>query len=414
MAISLQPFFVSPSIAAEKGSLVIDPLTTNVVDKGLLAAISNHVREYIVSSNQYEILEKDAAIKGGGGLLLGGSLVKLGAKFIVNLRLVDLDTGEVIKKARESSSEEDILNRLESAVLTLIGVSPVFSKSSKDEELINEGFGFLYLKSEPPGARIVLNGEGARVTPRALELLKSGRYNVKLIKDGYFVWEKDVVLGGGSVINIMAELKTIYGSLKVASSPPGADVSIDGDFAGKTPFTVDKLEGGKYEIVIALEGYGDYAETVHVKAGASHEVLTLLDETEAHREYRLARKRRTKKKFWAFGTLALSGITAAKAYTDYSDSEDAYSEADDAYSSYKNSEDPVMIDHYRNLTESYKEEAASKAEDGDNALILSGALLAFSIYNFYTMPPKAEYEETAFFVPEIRGGAMFLAWKKRY
>jgi len=45
---------------------------------------------------------------------------------------------------------------------------------------------------------------------------------------------------------------------------------------------------------------------------------------------------------------------------------------------------------------------------------LSSALLVFSIYNFYTMPEKAEYNETAFIVPEIRGDAMFLAWKKRY
>ena len=414
VAISVYPFFVSPSMAGEKGYLVIDPLKTNLVDKELLAAISSHVRTYIVSSAKYEILEKDAAAKKGGGLLLGGSLVKLGAKFIVNLRLVDLDTGKVIKKARESSAEEDLLNRLESAVSTLIGVSGVSSKSGEDEKVISEGFGFLYLKSEPPGASIMLNGEDARVTPRALELLKSGRYNVKLIKDGYFVWEKDVVLGGGSVINIMAELKTIYASLKVASSPPGADVSIDGDFAGKTPFTVDKLEGGKYEITIELEGYEDYIETVDVEAGGSHKISTLLDETEAHREYRLARKRRIKKQFWAYGTLALSGITAVKAYVDYSDSEDAYSSADDAYLKYQNSEDPDEIADYRNMTDSYKAEGASKAEDGDNALMWSSALLVLSIYNFYTMPPKGEYDETAFIVPEIRGDAMFLAWKKRY
>ena len=101
MAISVQTFFVSPSMAGEKGYLAIDPLKTNLVDKELLAAISSHVRTYIISSDKYEILEKDAALKKGAGLLLGGSLVKLGAKFIVNLRLVDLDTGKVIKEARE-------------------------------------------------------------------------------------------------------------------------------------------------------------------------------------------------------------------------------------------------------------------------------------------------------------------------
>lgn len=411
MAISLQPFFVSPSIAAEKGSLVIDPLTTNVVDKGLLNAISNHVREYIVSSAQYEILEKDVALKKGGGLLIGGSLVNLGAKFIVNLRLVDLDTGEVIKKARASTTEEELLKSMENTVSSLLGISGFPRKGSK---VLSEGYGFLHLKSDPPGASIMLDGQDAGITPRTIESLKSGKYVVKLIKDDYFVWNKEIEVAGGSVINIKAELKTIYGSLKLDSSPPGADVYIDWDFVGKTPFEVDSLEGGEYEIAVELEGYESFADIAEVEAGASHEISILLDETEAHREYRLVRKRRIRKQFWAFGSLAISGIMAAKASADYSDSKDAYSSADDAYLKYQNSEDPDEIADYRAMTESYKEEGASKAEDGDKALLLTSAFLAASLYNFYTMPEKAEYSETAFIVPEIKGDVMFLAWKKRY
>lgn len=414
MAMSVNLFSVSPSMAGEKGYLAIDPLKTNLVDKELLDAISSHVRTYIFSSDKYEIIEKDAALKKGAGLLLGGSLVKLGAKFIVSLRLVDLDTGKVIKEARESSGEEELLKRIESAVSALIGTFPASSKGGEDKDVIGEGFGFLYLKSEPAAARIVLNGEGAGMTPRALELLKSGRYNVKLIKDGYFVWEKGVVLGGGSVINIMAELKTIYGSLDLNSSPEGANVFIEGDLVGQTPFKVDNLEGGEYGITIELEGFESFTDIAEVEAGGSHEILALLNETEAHREYRMASEKRVKKQVWAFGSLTLSGIMALKASVDYSDSEDAYSKADDAYSSYQNPPAPSDVNYYRTLTESYKEEGASKAEDGDKALMLSGALLAFSIYNFYAMPPKTEYDDTAFIVPEIRGDAMFLAWKKRY
>jgi len=411
MAISLQPLFVSPAGAAEKGSLAIDPLKTNLVDKGLLAAISNHVREYIVSSARYEIVEKDAAVKKGGELLLGGSLVKLGAKFIVNLRLVDLDTGKVIKEARGSTTEEELLKSLENTVSSLLGISGLPRNGTN---VLSEGFGFLHLKSEPPGASIMLDGQGAGTTPRTIESLKSGRYVVKLIKDDYFVWEKEIEVAGGSVINIMAELKTIYGSLEVNSAPLGASVFIDGDLVGQTPYKVDNLEGGEYEISIDLEGYEDYIDTALVEAGASHEISTLLDETEAHMEYRLARKKRMKKQIWSWGTLALSSVMAAKSSADYSDSKDAYSSADDAYIKYQNSTDPSDIAYYRSLTESYKGEGASRAEDGDNALLLTSAFLAVSVYNFYTMPPKAEYEETAFIMPEIRGDAMFLAWKKRY
>ncbi|MDT8318350.1 MAG: PEGA domain-containing protein [bacterium] len=411
LAISLQPFFVSPAKAAEKGSLAIDPLKTNLVDKKLLAAISSYVREYIASSDQYEIVEKGAALKKGGGLLLEGSLVKLGTKFIVNLRLLDLDMGGILKEARGSTAEEELLKSLENTVSSLLGISG-FARNGTNG--LSEGFGFLHLKSDPPGATIMLDGRDAGITPCTIESLKSGKHVVKLIKDDYFIWKKEIEIAGGSVINIMAELKTIYGSLDFNSSPSGASVFIEGDLVGQTPFKVDNLEGGEYEIEIELEGYEDYSDTVQVDSGSGNEISIFLEETEAHREYRLARKRIIKKRFWAFGALALSGITAVKAYVDYSDSEDAYSSADDAYIKYQNSQDPVEIADYRRLTESYKEEGASRAEDGDSALILSSALLAFSIYNFYTMPPKAEYGETAFIMPEIRRDVMFLAWKKRY
>lgn len=411
MAIFLQPLFVTPLIAAEKSYLAIDPLSTNLVDKELLGAISSHVRTYIVRSAKYEILEKDAAIKKGAGLLLSGSLVQLGSKIIINIRLIDLDTGEAVKKARESSSQEELLKSLENAVSSLLGISGLPGKGA---DALSDGFGFLHLKSNPPGASIILDGEGLGVTPRTIESLKSGRYVVKLIKDGYFLWRKEIELSGGSVVNLMAELKTIYGSLVLNSSPVGASVYVDGDLVGQTPFTVDELEGGEYEVAIELEGYESFTDIAVVEAGGDHEISALLHETEAHREYRLTRKRRIKKQSWAFASLALSGIIAAKASADYSDSKDAYSNADDAYLNYKNSIDPLEIAYYRNLTEDYKDEGASKAEDGDKALLLTSAFFATSLYNFYTMPEKAEYNETAFIVPEIRGDAMFLAWKKRY
>lgn len=417
MSISLQPFYARSSIAAESSYLAIEPLKTNLVDKELLIAISSHVRNYVVTSYKYEIVEKNAAIKKGAGLLLSGSLVKLGSKVIINLRLIDLDTGEVIKKSRESSSQEELLKGLEKAVTSLIGISglpDVSGLSGKKAKPLSIGFGFLHLKSNPPGASIVLDGEGVGVTPRTIEALKSGKYVVKLIKDGYFLWKKEVSIAGGSVVNLMAELKTIYGTLDINSSPAGAAVFIDGDFVGETPFKADKLEGGEHKVKVDLEGYESFTDIAKVYAGGSHEMLALLNETEVHRQYRLARKKRIKKQAWAFGSLSLSAIMAAKSYVDYSDSEDAYSSADDAYLNYKNSFIPSDIDKYRNLTKSYKKEGASKAEDGDDALMLSSAFLALSIYNFYTMPEKAEYSETAFVVPEIRGDVMFLALKKRY
>ena len=59
-----------------------------------------------------------------------------------------------------------------------------------------------------------------------------------------------MVASPGSVLAMTdASTPTTPGSISVASDPPGAAVYVDGQFAGQTPLTLDRVAGG--ELVFA-------------------------------------------------------------------------------------------------------------------------------------------------------------------
>jgi len=66
------------------------------------------------------------------------------------------------------------------------------------------------------------------------------------------------------------------GNLSVASSPPGADILIDGVLYGSTPGNVTDISAGNHIIRLALSGYYDYEGTVYVVPGQMTSVFGTL------------------------------------------------------------------------------------------------------------------------------------------
>ncbi|MFA5146244.1 MAG: PEGA domain-containing protein [Candidatus Omnitrophota bacterium] len=60
--------------------------------------------------------------------------------------------------------------------------------------------GIIYIKSQPSGAAIYLNGEEIRdVTPARIEKLKPGTYRIEVRRDGFYPWQKDVTVSPNMV-----------------------------------------------------------------------------------------------------------------------------------------------------------------------------------------------------------------------
>jgi hypothetical protein len=61
----------------------------------------------------------------------------------------------------------------------------------------------------------------------------------------------------------------VQASLVIDSTPPGADIEIDGAFVGNTPSTVG-VEPGSHQIVVKKKGFTDWSKTLSVTGGTVH------------------------------------------------------------------------------------------------------------------------------------------------
>lgn len=59
------------------------------------------------------------------------------------------------------------------------------------------------------------------------------------------------------------------GSLIVESTPPGADIEIDGGFVGNTPSTLT-VAAGSHQVTVKKNGFADWSRTLKVTGGSIH------------------------------------------------------------------------------------------------------------------------------------------------
>jgi len=153
--------------------------------------------------------------------------------------------------------------------------SPAAEASPLDPVPAAVATGSLHVQSEPPGARVRIDGQARGETPLALADLPFGDYEVRVERKGYDSQSRDVSLSAASPT---AEWKVVLArpapaapvapaTADILSSPPGASVSVDGRPAGKTPLAGLRLKPGRHEVALALEGHETWSGTVEVASG---------------------------------------------------------------------------------------------------------------------------------------------------
>jgi diacylglycerol kinase family enzyme len=58
-------------------------------------------------------------------------------------------------------------------------------------------------------------------------------------------------------------------SLVIESTPPGANIEVDGNFVGDTPSTLS-LSPGSHEVTVKKKGFMDWTRKLSVTAGSVH------------------------------------------------------------------------------------------------------------------------------------------------
>jgi hypothetical protein len=79
----------------------------------------------------------------------------------------------------------------------------------------------------------------------------------------------DMTRFGAAPPALAAAAAPAQASLAIESTPPGADIEVDGIFVGSTPSTL-ALEPGNHEITVKKKGFADWTRKMNVTAGSIH------------------------------------------------------------------------------------------------------------------------------------------------
>ncbi len=142
-------------------------------------------------------------------------------------------------------------------------------------ELIPKAFGSLEVVCKPAGARVTIAGVGEGECPYTNAQVRAGSWTLVATSAGHadVTQSFTVVPGERSRVDVTLQRP---GRLTVHTDPAGADVSVNGQPAGKTPISEMKLDEGDHTLGFRLEGHRDQEQVVQVPAGEKISVAVTL------------------------------------------------------------------------------------------------------------------------------------------
>ncbi len=139
----------------------------------------------------------------------------------------------------------------------------------------------LSISSTPTNARIYIDGDFAGTTPDAFDV-RPGQRDVKLLLGTDLKWQGKVNAEANQVTNVTAKLERVnYSSLLIKSNPPGAEITVNGDYRGETPRRIS-VESGEIEVELEKNGYWEWRKEIRLYPGETRTIEASLEsESEA-------------------------------------------------------------------------------------------------------------------------------------
>jgi len=135
--------------------------------------------------------------------------------------------------------------------------------------------GYLRVVTEPPGAEVGVDGRGLGVTPFDGPI-EVGTYRLTVTRNGFLRVEEEVTVAEGGELARTFQLEVAPATLRLATEPAGARVTLDGKRVGETPVELQDVAPGTHQIVIEAKGFFPYETNIELVAGqelALHPIL---------------------------------------------------------------------------------------------------------------------------------------------
>jgi hypothetical protein len=130
--------------------------------------------------------------------------------------------------------------------------------------------GDLTVVTTPPGATVKLDGRKLNgVTPLTEKDIPVGKHTLQVSANGYLAATRPVDITSGAATTATFPLVATQGTVKVASTPAGAEIFVDGAAANKKTPSEFTLAKGDHTFMVRMQGYDEAGDLIHVNPGES-------------------------------------------------------------------------------------------------------------------------------------------------
>jgi serine/threonine protein kinase len=125
------------------------------------------------------------------------------------------------------------------------------------------------IDSSPQGAQFQVDGKSdlSWVTPFTVASLSPGKHIISVSKSGYSSEIRSVDVTAGATSSLTLRLASVTALVVVASTPPGAQVVLDGKPTGRVTPAQFAVEKGSHTVLLRKPGYLDETVTADLGAG---------------------------------------------------------------------------------------------------------------------------------------------------
>jgi hypothetical protein len=136
--------------------------------------------------------------------------------------------------------------------------------------------GSLEVRSDPEGARVILDGDAVGDTPITVAPLRPGSHSLKLVSEGHATVFRDITVTPGDQARVDVTLVAAGGGLDIRTRPSEARVAVNGVVLGLGNQGVANLAPGSYSIRVTAPGHLDSLHSALVVAGKTTRVKARL------------------------------------------------------------------------------------------------------------------------------------------
>jgi tRNA A-37 threonylcarbamoyl transferase component Bud32 len=145
-----------------------------------------------------------------------------------------------------------------------------------------ELLGTFDIDSIPSGAIITVAGRPQGSGPRSFNVTAGVDVRIKLEKAGYQPFEQPFKVDPGKTFVIRQPLTAAPAKLHVETTPPGAQVTLNGQLIGPSPLDVPLPAAQGGELVISLNGYDPIKQKINLIAGETTTIKKDLKESQKY------------------------------------------------------------------------------------------------------------------------------------